>query len=83
MANSSTKAGMAGVWIGGIVVVLAVVGWMAGWFGGTNMPQTATEGSGAATEQPAATGTTEPPAATGTTGETQPPAAGTTTNTTQ
>ena len=86
MADSNTKTSMVAAWVGGIVVVLAVVAWFAGWFGGGNAPQTATEGSGATTEQPATTGTTEPPAATGSTAEPQAPAAGgtgTTTNTTQ
>ena len=86
MADSNTKTSMVAAWVGGIVVVLAVVGWFAGWYGGAKVPQTATQGSGTTTEQPAATGTTEAPAATGSTSEQPAPAAGgtgTTTNTTQ
>lgn len=41
MATASTKSTMIAIWVVGLIAILGIIGWAAGWFGGAQMtPQT-------------------------------------------
>ncbi len=86
MANPQDKNRNLVLWAVAAIIVLALIGWWAGWFGGGKAPVAETPAPATTTEQPASGGTstttTEPATGSGTSTTTTEPAAGGTGTTT-